>query len=466
MKKVCIVGGGITGLSAAYYLTKEGIPVDLYEASDRVGGKVKTYRKNGFVIEQGAESYISRKPELTDLAVEIGMEEDLVRNLTGQSFIYSNGSLSPVPKNTILGVPTTKEAIEETELLSRKGKTRALLDYQIPVVEMHGDISAGDFFKKRLGEEVATNMIEPLLGGVYSTALDEMSLMSTYPFFKEEEERYGSLIKGMYERKNHTKNNQGAKETTEGKKQGMFFQFKNGLESFIDRLKEVIESQGGNIYLNTPVEKIDKLTNSYKVSVNNNKKEYSDVIVATMHFSYKKLIDEPMLEYFNHMKATTVANVVLCFDESQVKNDLDGTGFVINRQEDDMAMTACTWTNKKWAHSTPKGKALLRAYIGKPNHEKLNHLIKNGTDEEILDAVKRDLNKIMNIEGEPEFHIITRMPDAAPNYLVGHKEMIDKIHAYFKEHYKGLYLIGAPHYAVGLPDCVKTARDTAHEIIS
>src|SRR5699024_3674666 len=109
----CIVGGGITGLSAAYYLTKEGIPVELYEASDRVGGKVKTYRKNGFVIEQGAESYISRKPELTDLAVEIGMEEDLVRNLTGQSFIYSNGSLSPVPKNTILGVPTTKEAIEE-----------------------------------------------------------------------------------------------------------------------------------------------------------------------------------------------------------------------------------------------------------------------------------------------------------------------------------------------------------------
>src|SRR5699024_6479613 len=132
---------------------------------------------------------------------------------------------------------------------------------------------------------------------------DEMSLMSTYPFFKEEVERYGSLIKGMYERKNRTKNNQGAKETTKGKKQGMFFQFKNGLESFIDRLKEVIESQAGNIYLNTQVEKIDKLTNSYKVSVNNNKKEYSDVIVATMHFSYKKLIDEPMLEYFNHMKA-------------------------------------------------------------------------------------------------------------------------------------------------------------------
>ena len=122
MKKVCIVGGGITGLSAAYYLTKEGIPVDLYEASDRVGGKVKTYRKNGFVIEQGAESYISRKPELTDLAVEIGMEEDLVRNLTGQSFIYSNGSLSPVPKNTILGVPTTKEAIEELSRYDEKAE--------------------------------------------------------------------------------------------------------------------------------------------------------------------------------------------------------------------------------------------------------------------------------------------------------------------------------------------------------
>ncbi|OFS64599.1 protoporphyrinogen oxidase [Nosocomiicoccus sp. HMSC09A07] len=463
MKKVCIVGGGVTGLSTAYYLTKNGIAVDLYEASERIGGKIKTYRKNGFVIEQGAESYISRKPDLTDLAVEIGMKDDLVRNLTGRSFIYANGSLSPVPQNTILGVPTTKEAIQDTELLSVRGKARALLDNQIPVVEMHGDISAGEFFKKRLGEEVATNMIEPLLGGVYSTALDEMSLMATYPFFKEEEERYGSLIKGMYERKKRSQNT-GVKAPVD-KKQGMFYQFKNGLESFIDRLKEVIESQGGHIYLNTPVEKIEKHDDHYEVTVSNSKKEYSDVVVATMHFAYKDLIDEPMLEYFKHMKATTVANIVLCFDESQVDNALDGTGFVINRQEDDMAMTACTWTNKKWAHSAPEGKALLRAYIGKPNNETLNDLIKNGTDEEIVEAVRRDLDKMMNITGEPEFHIITRMPDAAPNYLVGHKEMIDKIHAYLKENYKGLYLIGASHYAVGLPDCVKAAKNTAYEIV-
>lgn len=463
MKKVAIIGAGITGLSAAYYLSKGGASVDVFERSDRLGGKIKTYRKDEFVIELGPESYISRKPALTELAVEIGMEDNLVRNETGQAYIYTKNSLSKVPKGTMLGVPTTLSSIMNTDLITSVGKLRSMMDYILPRVKVNTDISAGEFFQKRLGKDVKENMIEPLLSGVYSTDIDEMSLMSTYPFFKEQEEQYGSLIKGMLARKEATAKNQ-TPEDNKDKKKGLFYQFRGGLESFIERLAFSAKSEGAIIHTNAKVEDILKIDDGYLVTVDEKVEKFDAVIVATMHQSYKHLIDIPELEYFKHMKATTVANIVMAFDENQVANNLDGTGFVISRNAG-TSITACTWTNKKWTHSTPKGKALLRAYIGKPNDKELDDLIVNGTDEEILAEARKDLDKIMNIEGGPEFFIVTRMPQAAPNYLVGHKEIIENIHVELEKNYPELYFIGAPHYAVGLPDCVVTAKETAEKIL-
>ena len=462
MKKIAIVGAGITGLSAAYYLSKQGASVDVFEATDHLGGKIKTYRKDGFVIELGPESYISRKQALTDLAKEIGMESHLVRNETGQAYIYTKRGLTKVPKGTMLGVPTTLESILKTDLLSPLGKLRGMLDFVLPTVKMKRDLSAGEFFRKRLGNEITENMIQPLLSGVYSTEIDEMSLMSTYPFFKIQEEKFGSLIKGMHDQVSSRKTDRFKND--QKNKQGMFFQFKGGLESFIERLVFSAKSHGASILKNTPVENIESVHDGYLVTINGKTIKYDEVVVTTMHHAYKEFLDIKELEYFKHMKSTTVANIVMAFDESQVRNNLEGTGFVISRNAR-TSITACTWTNKKWAHSTPEGKALLRLYIGKPNDKELNMLINDGTDAEIVQRARGDLDKIMNIDGEPEFFIVTRMPNAAPNYLVGHKDIIDSIHEELDKNYKGLHIIGAPHYAVGLPDCVKTAKETADKIM-
>ncbi|CAD2079089.1 protoporphyrinogen oxidase [Phocicoccus pinnipedialis] len=462
MKKVAIVGAGITGLSAAYYLSKAGASVDVFEASDHIGGKIKTYRKDGYVIELGPESYISRKQSLTDLAKEIGMESHLVRNETGQAYIYTKRGLTKVPKGTMLGVPTTLTSFLKTDLLSPLGKARGLIDYVRPPVKMNRDLSAGQFFRKRLGNEITENMIQPLLSGVYSTDIDEMSLMSTYPFFKTQEEKYRSLIKGMFHQTSSGKTGESKKQLNN--KQGMFFQFKGGLESFIDRLVFSAKAAGAIIEKESPVKRIEPVENGYRVTVNGKTELYDEVIVTTMHHAYKNFLDIKELEYFKHMKSTTVANIVMAFNQSQVRNNLDGTGFVISRNAG-TSITACTWTNKKWAHSTPEGKALLRLYIGKPNDRELNRLINKGTDAEIIRRARNDLDKIMNIEGEPEFSIVTRMPNSAPNYLVGHKDIIDSIHDEIDKNYKGLHIIGAPHYAVGLPDCVKTAKVTADKIM-
>lgn len=454
MTKVAIIGAGISGLSAGYYLTNENqnVEVDIFEKSEQAGGKINTYRKDGYVTELGPESYLSRKEAMTNLAKEIGLEDDLVRNETGQAYIYANHRLHAVPPGTMLGVPTEIVPFLTTSLISFSGKLRALMDLAKKKTPLYTDVSAGSFFRNRLGDEVLENLIEPLLSGVYSTPIDRLSLMSTYPDFKHQEQKYGSLIKGMIKVKPPKKNT---------KKVGQFFQFKNGLISFIERLQERVESQNVNLQFNSDVEAIDKTDSGYKVTVNGTEKEYDKVIITTPHFQYKRWFDDKELDYFKHMPATSVATVVMSFDVSQVRNDIDGTGFVVSRNMD-TAITACTWTNKKWKHSTPDGKVLLRAYVGRPG----DFIVEEKSEEDIIRLTRKDLDNIMEIEGEPELKIVTKLKNSMPNYNVGHKEMIDGIQEYMSENYPGIQLIGASHYAVGLPDCVKGAKEAADNVLS
>ena len=456
MKNIAIIGAGITGLSSMYYLLtgNQDYRVDIFEKSDRAGGKVKTHIQDGYTIELGPESYLSRKQIMTDLAEEIGLGHTLVRNETGQSYIYTKNQLFPVPMGTMLGVPMEFKALLSTELISWPGKLKASLEYFKDTMPLYKDISVGEFFRHRFGKEVLENMIEPLLSGVYGTNIDQLSLMSTYPNFKKTEQYYGSLMKGLPIERS-------LKPQAPKKKVGQFYQFSDGLQSFIDRLVEVNIEKGGQINFQADVTDIEKLDDGYRVTVNGESQVYDEVIVTTPHFQYKRWFDDKEFEYFKHMEATSVATVVMAFDQEQVNNSIDGTGFVVSRNMDTV-ITACTWTNKKWKHSTPSGKALLRAYVGRPG----DFIVHEKSDEDIIRLVRKDLDQIMNIEGEPNFSIVTRLPNSMPNYFVGHKRMIDEIQDYVGETYPGLHLIGASHYAVGLPDCVQTAKDTADKILN
>ncbi len=452
MAKVAIIGAGITGLSAAYYLKDSGHEIEVFEATDRVGGKIKTYQQDGYRLELGPESYLSRKTIMTELATEIGLEADLVRNQVGTAYIYANDKLSTLPKGTVMGVPTEIFPFLKTNLVSPIGKLRAMLDLVKPRMEMNRDVTAGDFFRYRLGDEVLENMIEPLLSGVYGTDIDKLSLMSTYPNFKQQEEAHGGLIKGMLRTR---------KPAQKTGKQGMFFQFKNGLQSFVDRLHERVEESGVKVHLNHTLETIEKHDGSYTLTINGEEKVYDQVIITTPHFSYKQWFDDAPLDYFKTMPATSVATVIFGFNESDIINPNEGTGFVVSRNQD-TSITACTWTSKKWPHSTPDGKTVLRAYVGKPG----DNFVKENSEDDMAKAALHDLRQIMTIKKEPEFTIVTPMVDAMPNYHFEHKFEVEKIEQYMAEQYPGLYLIGASHYAVGLPDCVKYAKETAEKIMN
>ncbi|PNZ26143.1 protoporphyrinogen oxidase [Staphylococcus petrasii] len=459
-KKVAIIGAGITGLASAYYFKhyKPEMDVTIFEATQRPGGKIQTYRKDGYTIELGPESYLGRKTIMTDIAKDIGLENDLITNQTGQSYIFAKNKLYPIPGGSIMGIPTDIKPFLKTRLISPIGKLRAGLDLFKSPIQMEDDISVGEFFRRRLGNEILENLIEPLMGGIYGTDIDHLSLMSTFPNFKEKEEEFGSLIKGMqHEKAERIKQRQ----LYPGAPKGQFKQFRHGLSSFIEALEQDVTSKGVTIRYNTPVEDIKIYEDNYEIITNSGSEQFDGLLVTTPHQTFMKWFNhDQAFNYFNSMDSTTVATVVFAFDEKNIENTYDGTGFVIARTSN-TDITACTWTTKKWPFTTPEGKVLIRAYVGKPG----DTVVDDHTDEEIAMIARRDLNKMMIFKGDPDFTIVNRLPKSMPQYHIGHIKQIREIQNHVKATYKGLRITGAPFEAVGLPDCIQQGKNAVEELI-
>ncbi|WP_099157314.1 protoporphyrinogen oxidase [Virgibacillus ndiopensis] len=458
-KQIVIVGGGITGLTAAYYLQKEikanQLPYDvkLVEASERLGGKIKTFKKDGFTIEQGPDSFLSRKKPAVKLAEELGMDDQLVRNGTGQSYILVQGKLHKMPSGAFMGIPTQVRPFLFSGIFSGKGKLRAGFDFVLPKGKEQTDQSLGGFFRRRFGNELVENLIEPLLSGIYAGDIDDMSLMATFPNFYQLEQEHRSLVKGL-------QNTMPKPKKTKEKKPGMFFSFKSGLESMVDRLAD--EFDDNTVTLNAAVDHVEKKEHGYHLLLSNGEVYKADtVIMATPHFTLPKMFSQyDFFSSFKEIPATSVANVALAFDKSAIDQDIDGTGYVVSRNSD-FRITACTWTHKKWPTSTPDGKVLLRCYVGRPSDQEVVDL----SDQEIIDIVLNDLNKTMNITGKPEFSVITRWKNAMPQYTVGHKERIAKVRNKVNEQLPGVFLTGSSYEGIGVPDCIEQGEKAVTDVL-
>jgi oxygen-dependent protoporphyrinogen oxidase len=427
-KKIVIVGGGITGLSAAFYLQREikekKLPyeVKLVEASDRLGGKISTIHKDGFIIERGADSYLERKKPAGRLVEALGMTDQLVRNGTGQAFVLVNNKLRKMPKGSFMGIPTRMRPFLFTDMLSVGGKLRAGMDLLKLKSRQQQDQSLGGFLRGRFGNELVDNLLEPLIAGVYSSDIDEMSLQATFPNFLELEQKHGSLIKGlrasMPERTRNT-----------GKKAGQFLAFKNGFSSIVDELEKRL-NEDQVITMNQAVDHVEKKEHGYHLLLSDGEVYKADaVIMAAPHSALPKIFSQyDMFKTFRDIPMRSVANVALAFDENAIRKDVDGTGFVVSRTSD-FRITACTWTHKKWPHTTPNGKILLRCYVGKPADQEIVDL----SDQEITAIVLNDIKRTMKIKKQPEFAVVTRWKNVMPQYTVGHRERIAKVRHFAAE---------------------------------
>ncbi|PTM58785.1 oxygen-dependent protoporphyrinogen oxidase [Desmospora activa DSM 45169] len=457
--RIAILGGGITGLSAAYYLLREAREqgftpqLTLLEADRRLGGKIDTERTDGFVMEKGPDSFLERKPSAKQLVVDLGLEKELVRNQTGQAYILHRGRLTPIPEGAVMGIPTRLSPFVTTRLFSPAAKLRAAADLILPRGNYDDDVSVGHFFRRRLGDEVVDHLIEPLLSGIYAGNIDHLSLQATFPQFAAIEEKYRSLILGMKRTRSPQANG--------GKPQGAFLTLKNGLQSLVDALDNALPP--GSMRTGIRVKEVKKEANGYHLLTDYSETIAADIVIVTLPQPEVDLLFPryDFLKAHHSSPATSVANVILAYNAEDARLEMDGTGFVVPRREP-TTITACTWTHQKWPHTTPAGKALIRCYVGRSGDE----AIVDESDETIVGTVRQDINQIMGITDKPLFTRVTRWKKAMPQYTPGHAEWVAQVRAGSREHLPGIFWAGASYSGVGIPDCIDQGKHAAHDALA
>ena len=283
--RIAVVGGGITGLSATFYLQREAekhsLPIDLalIEGEERLGGKVKTERNNGFTMEMGPDSFLERKSSAKQLAIDLGLKEELVRNRTGQSFILHQGQLLPMPEGAVMGIPTRLTPFVRSELFSVSGKFRAAQDLVLPKKKGKEDVSVGAFFRRRFGDELVDHLIEPLLSGIYAGDLDQLSLKATFPNFAQMEQEHRSLILA-------TMKNRSRRKTENRKPQGQFLTLKRGLESLVEAIQDQLPEE--TVITGNPVQRIIKEGDRYLLVLRSGRVIQADAVIMAVPFPVMK----------------------------------------------------------------------------------------------------------------------------------------------------------------------------------
>lgn len=447
--KVAIIGGGLTGLSSAYYMSK-AFPhweIHVLESSNRWGGKVQTKRRDGYVVEVGPDSYLARKTAMTDLVKELGLGDTLVRNATGESYIYHQGQMKPIPGGSIIGIPTEFLPFAKSSLLSWSGKLRAGLDMFKKPYPGNEDMSIDAFFRYHLGDELVNLLIEPLLSGIYGGDLKRLSLLGTFPEFRQLEQKHGNLVKGMMAMQSMRKQSGVATE-------GQFAQLTGGLESLVDALVEQMP-KNVSLHLSTEVLSTSYTDEHYVVQTQAGTDAYERLVITTPPKSYEKFfVEDANFEDLRHMEQSSCAIVIISLPKSAFTKPLQGTGFVITRSTE-APLTACTYISSKWPQTTPQDKVVLRVFLGKPT----DTTVDTHSEEELCELALSEIRKILGFTGNPEWMEVVRLQKSMPQYEVAHKERVATLMKYVAEHYPGLALIGTPFKGVGMPDGIKQAYE-------
>lgn len=454
--KVIVVGGGITGLSSAYYLQKlaieQGLAIDItvIEAAHRLGGKIQTLQKDGFVIERGPDSFVSRKNSIQQLAKELGIEDQLIQSAPGTTKVAVENELYSIPAGSVMGVPTNFGSFLASGISSWSGKARAMGDFFLPTTTSVEDQPLGPFLRRRFGNELVENLIEPLFSGVFAGDIDRLSIKSTFPELLEAGEQQRSLIRGL--KKNQVANYR----AFDTEKTGIFQTFSNGIETLVQTLEKELHTC--TILKGIKVENLVQKGKQVELRLNNEASMIADSVIFALPHAKLMPIFEPLglLKGLKDMPSTSIATVSIAFPEGAVKNPKDCTGFVVARNSD-FTITACSAAHLKWPTLIPPGKALYRSFIGRVGDEAVVEL----SDGEIVKAVLEDLHKLMDIQEEPEFTIVSRWKEAMPQYLVGHGERIAAAKKEVQDALPMVQIAGGSFEGFGLPACVDQGKAAA-----
>ncbi|SDY82072.1 protoporphyrinogen oxidase [Bacillus sp. 166amftsu] len=459
MKTVVVIGGGITGLSTMYYLEKlkKDYNIDLelilVEKNEYLGGKIHSVKEKDFIIEAGADSIVARNENVLPFVKELHLEEELVYNETGISYIYSNDMLHPIPADTVFGIPMSVESLFSSTLVSTKGKIIALKDFITKNKGFTKDTSLAVFLESFLGKELVEKQISPVLSGVYSGKLNELTMASTLPYLLDYKNTYGSIMKGFEVNK---KQFQAA-----GNKK--FLSFKKGLSTIINRLEEKLT--GTDIRKGVTTTNIKRVDDGYEVSFLNQETIKADyVVLAAPHDVAQTVLSSNELDDdFNKLKNSSLISIYLGFEIPDEQLPADGTGFIVS-ENSDLHCDACTWTSRKWKHTSDKQKLLVRMFYksSNPAYEKM----KQKSKEELVQVALSDIEKSLGIQGKPQTVEVTDWKDLMPNYHLEHNHAVQSLNEKLSAAFPNMYLAGASYYGVGIGACIGNGKKTAEKIMN
>jgi oxygen-dependent protoporphyrinogen oxidase len=459
---VVIIGGGISGLSAAYYLSKAGLSSTIIERRPRLGGVIQTERIQGCTLEAGPDSYLGVKPAATELIREVGLGDDLIgsNDHLRVTYIVRNGRLVPMPDGLMMMVPTKIAPLVTTKLLGWGTKFRMGLEYlRRPAKHPAGDRSVAEFISDHYGAESLDYLAEPLLSGVYGGDPRRLSAASVLPRFVELEAKYGSLTRGVLaERARAARNGRGSQA---GSGRGALFQtLKSGLSELISRL-ETLSGKDVTVLRGT-AETVERQGAVYGVHSGGDWIQAKHVVLACPGYEAAKVIrgvDSDLARLLEQVEYSSSLTLSLGYNRADLGN-LPGFGFLVPIKER-RRLVACTVVQNKFSHRVPDDKAVLRCFFGGAADE----AVLGESDESLIAMAREELERLTGIAAEPVFHAIARWPRSMAQYTVGHQQRLKKIESRVAD-LRGIHLAGNAYYGIGIPDCVKTGRDAAAKIVA
>ena len=448
---VVIIGGGISGLSTAFYLSKVGIKSVIVEKSARLGGLIKTDLIDGCELEAGPDSYLSSKPQVSGLASSIpGLEEKIIgsNDKARQVFIARNGRLVAMPKGMVMMVPGEWGPVLQSPLLGAATKLRLVRETLTKPRVRTEDFSVRELVSQHFGSEMVDYVTEPLLCGVFGGDAAELSAPSVLPRFVGYEERFGSLIKGVR-----------ATETS-ARTQSLFSSFEAGMQTLPDAIVNAVA--GSVSVVHAEAVHVDKLGAGWQVRFGNESMSCSHLVLACPAHVSASLLENSVPEAAKEFAAIPYSSAIvamLVFDTASLGHALNGFGFLVPRQER-QTIAAATWVNTKFPVRIRAGLAALRAFIV---GEQATKLINQKADKRtISDLVLADFQRLMGLHSKPLFSTVYFWPRSMPQYVVGHSALVARLLA--ANQAPGLHFAGNMFDGIGIPDCIRRAKDVAKQI--
>jgi len=459
LKRVAVVGGGVTGLSAAFYLEqarRTGTPLKyaLFEASDHLGGLLLSENLCGCLIEAGADSFLSEKPWAADLCRDLGIDDQLIgsNDVQRKTFVLQNDKLVALPRGMVLFVPTDLTAMDKSKLFSAAGKKRISREaLMCPQPAAREDVAISDFVERHFGTEMLERVADPLLTGIYGGDVRKLSMRAVMPSLLEVEQHSGSLIRGLRRR------------TKKTSRPAVFTSLRNGMHQLVEIAASELEH--GAIHMHDEVKRVEYTNGKWRLQSSSGVQEFDQMIFASPAHTTARLlrpISRRLASLLGRIEYSSSITITMGYEPSgrdtKKLRALEGFGFLCPHGQG-RRMLACTFVHNKFPQRVSDGHAVLRVFYGGTRDEGVLQL----GDQEIARLASRELRAILRFRAQPQFVRVYRWPLAMPQYNVGHSDLIRQIEIEAAE-FPGLLLTGSAFHGLGVSDCVRQGRETARQV--